>query len=221
MPIFWRVVYWTSQFLTWILLPFMQSYARSGGFSITGKIKTALIENAIYYGTYLLIFGAFLIYVAVNPHLHLEWNQLQTIGIAAANTWGLFLLVLLLGYGLVEIPRSYWNGAKRGYLLMKTYFKAAKLMTEKADAEENLEDAMEEVRKVNESIKYNHPLRKCVDTILKKCPTEYQEKMGRNMDDYEDFDEKHNIYPSEKSLVKLHKQVTLLIVSILLNDDFN
>lgn len=23
-------------------------------------------------------------------------------------------------------------------------------------------------------------------------------KMGRNMDDYEDFDEKHNTYPSEK-----------------------
>lgn len=90
---------------------------------------------------------------------------------------------------------------------MKTYFKAAKLMTEKADAEEALEDVMEEVCKVNGSIKYNHPLRKCVDTILKKCPTEYQEKMGRNMDDYEDFDEKHNTYPSEKSLVKLHKQV--------------
>uniref|UniRef100_A0A8C0QRV4 LMBR1 domain containing 2 n=1 Tax=Chelonoidis abingdonii TaxID=106734 RepID=A0A8C0QRV4_CHEAB len=207
MPIFWRVVYWTSQFLTWILLPFMQSYARSGGFSITGKIKTALIENAIYYGTYLLIFGAFLIYVAVNPNFNLQWNQLQTIGIAAANTWGLFLLVLLLGYGLVEIPRSHWNGAKRGYLLMKTYFKVAKLMTEKADAEESLEDIMEEVRKVNESIKYNHPLRKCVDTILKKCPTEYQERMGRNMDDYEDFDDRQNNYPSEKSLVKLHKQV--------------
>ncbi|KAM8960991.1 G-protein coupled receptor-associated protein LMBRD2 isoform 1-T1 [Pelodytes ibericus] len=207
MPIFWRVVYWTSQFLTWILLPFMQSYARSGGFSITGKIKTALIENAIYYGTYLLIFGALLIYVAVSPKLHLEWYQLQTIGIAAANTWGLFLLVLLLGYGLVEIPRSHWKGAKKGYLLMKTYFKAAKLMTEKADAEENLEDAMEEVRKVNECIKYNHPLRKCVDTILKKCPTEYQEKMGRNMDDYEDFEEKDISYPSEKTLVKLHKQV--------------
>lgn len=51
----------------------MQSYARSGGFSITGKIKTALIENAIYYGTYLLIFGAFLIYVAVNPDFNLQW----------------------------------------------------------------------------------------------------------------------------------------------------
>lgn len=56
-----------------LLLPFMQSYARSGGFSITGKIKTALIENAIYYGTYLLIFGSLLIYVAVHPAWHLSW----------------------------------------------------------------------------------------------------------------------------------------------------
>lgn len=207
MPVFWRVVYWTSQCLTWLLLPFMQSYARSGGFSITGKIKTALIENAIYYGTYLLIFGSLLIYVAVHPKWHLSWYELQTIGITAANTWGLFLLVLLLGYGLVEIPRSYWNASRHGHLLMKTYFKASKLMTEKADAEENLEDVMEEVRKVSESIKYNHPLRKCIDTILRKCPVDYQEKMGRNMDDYEDFDDKQNTYPTEKSLVKLHKQV--------------
>lgn len=148
----------------------MQSYARSGGFSITGKIKTALIENAIYYGTYLFIFGSLLIYVAVHPKWNLSWSvnqsriffhhchtllfvltflyhltryELQTIGITAANTWGLFLLVLLLGYGLVEIPRSYWEASRQGHLLIKTYFKAAKLMTEKADSEENLEDVME------------------------------------------------------------------------------
>uniref|UniRef100_A0A672S7G4 LMBR1 domain-containing protein 2-B-like n=1 Tax=Sinocyclocheilus grahami TaxID=75366 RepID=A0A672S7G4_SINGR len=206
MPVFWRVVYWTSQCLTWLLLPFMQSYARSGGFSITGKIKTALIENAIYYGTYLFIFGSLLIYVAVHPQWHLSWYGLQTIGITAANTWGLFLLVLLLGYGLVEIPRSYWEASRQGHLLIKTYFKAAKLMTEKADSEENLEDVMEEVRKINELIKYNHPLRKNVDTILRKCPVENQEKMGRNMDDFEDFDDKQT-YPTERSLSKLHKQV--------------
>lgn len=38
------------------------------------------------------------------------------------------------------------------------------------------------------------------------------------MDDYEDFDEKHNTYPSEKSLVKLHKQVTWLLGTVLLTD---
>ncbi|GCB84821.1 hypothetical protein scyTo_0025409 [Scyliorhinus torazame] len=73
-----------------------------------------------------------------------------------------------MGYGLVEIPRSYWNAARGGHLLTKTQFKVAKLMTEKADAEETLEDVMEEVRKLNETVKYNHPLRKYVDTIMRK-----------------------------------------------------
>uniref|UniRef100_A0A3Q3FAC8 LMBR1 domain containing 2 n=1 Tax=Labrus bergylta TaxID=56723 RepID=A0A3Q3FAC8_9LABR len=153
LPVFWRVVYWTSQFLTWLLLPFMQSYARSGAFSRVGKMKTALFENALYYGTYLLIFISLLIYLATHPKWHLTWSQLHTIGITAANTWGLFLLVLLLGYGLVEIPR---------------YFKAAKMATEKAEAEENLADAMEVRFFCHESVRYNNSLRKCVDTILTK-----------------------------------------------------
>ncbi|KAL0979830.1 hypothetical protein UPYG_G00190360 [Umbra pygmaea] len=207
LPVFWRVVYWTSQCLTWMLLPFMQSYARSGAFSISGKIKTALLENAIYYGTYLLIFCSLLIYVAVHPQWQLTWRGLQTIGIAAANTWGLFLLVLLLGYGLVEIPRSYWNSSRHGYLLAKTYFKVAKLAAEKAEAEENMDDTMQEVANSNEAIRYNHPLRKCIDTILRKCPTEIQDKMPRrNMEDSDD-DNTTVIYPSKRTLVKLHQQV--------------
>eukprot|EP00064_Thunnus_orientalis_P002002 superscaffoldBa00000139_g2007 len=131
-----------------LLLPFMQSYAQSGAFSKVGKIKTALIENAIYYGTYLLIFISLLIYVAAHPQWKLTWTELQTIGITAANTWGLFLLVLLLGYGLVEIPRSYWLSSCHGHLLAKTYFKTAKMATEKAAAEENLADVMEVISAV-------------------------------------------------------------------------
>ncbi|XP_059193816.1 G-protein coupled receptor-associated protein LMBRD2a [Centropristis striata] len=204
LPVFWRVVYWTSQFLTWLLLPFMQSYARAGAFSRVGKIKTALFENALYYGTYLLIFISLLIYVAVHPKWKFTWRELQTIGITAANTWGLFLLVLLLGYGLVEIPRSYWLSSSHGYLLAKTYFKAAKMATEKASAEENLADVMEEVAGVHESVRYNHNLRKCVDTIITKCPTEYQEEMGRKV---ESSCGEQNVLPTKRGLIKLHKKV--------------
>ncbi|TKS78609.1 LMBR1 domain-containing protein 2-B [Collichthys lucidus] len=157
-----------------LLLPFMQSYARAGAFSRVGKMKTALIENAIYYGTYLLIFISLLIYVAVHPKWKLSWRELQTIGITAANTWGLFLLVLLLGYGLVEIPRSYWRSSSQSYLLAKTYFKAAKMANEKVEAEENLADVMEDVAGIHESVRYNHSLRKCVDTILTKVITAVQ-----------------------------------------------
>uniref|UniRef100_UPI0037E82DC4 G-protein coupled receptor-associated protein LMBRD2a n=1 Tax=Semicossyphus pulcher TaxID=241346 RepID=UPI0037E82DC4 len=204
LPVFWRVVYWTSQFLTWLLLPFMQSYARAGAFSRVGKIKTALIENALYYGTYLLIFISLLIYLVTHPKWQLTWTELQTIGITAANTWGLFLLVLLLGYGLVEIPRSYWLSSSHGYLLAKAYFKAAKMATEKAEAEENLADVMEEVAGVHQSVRYSHGLRRCVDTILTKCPSEYQEEMGR---DVESSAAEQNVLPTKGGLIKLHKKV--------------
>ncbi|XP_074526397.1 G-protein coupled receptor-associated protein LMBRD2B-like [Halichoeres trimaculatus] len=207
LPVFWRVVYWTSQFLTWLLLPFMQSYARSGSFSRAGKVKTALIENALYYGTYLLIFISLLIYLATHPKWHLTWSQLQTIGITAANTWGLFLLVLLLGYGLVEIPRSYWLSSSHGYLLTKAYFKAAKMATEKVEAEEHLADVMEEVSSAHGSVRFNHSLRKCVDTILTKCPTEYQEEIGRDVESSNEQD----ALPTKRGLIKLHKKVIFAV----------
>lgn len=70
-------------------------------------------------------------------------QNLQVIGITASNTWGLLLLVLLLGYGLVEVPRKYWYQSKKGYLLNYIYFQLAKLSTEKSEAEEHLEDVLE------------------------------------------------------------------------------
>ncbi|XP_029019677.1 G-protein coupled receptor-associated protein LMBRD2B-like [Betta splendens] len=203
LPVFWRVVYWSSQFLTWLLLPFMQSYARSGAFSRVAKIKTALFENAIYYGTYLLIFIS-LLTLATHPQWKLTWSELQTIGITAANSWGLLLLVLLLGYGLVEIPRTCWMSSSHSYLLAKTYFKLAKMAAEKAAAEENLADVMEEVATCNDSVRYNHSLRKCVDTIIMKCPTEHQENMSRNA---ESVGGEQNVLPTKRRLVTLHKKV--------------
>lgn len=202
LPVFWRVVYWTSQCLTWLLLPFMQSYARSGAFSRMGKVKTALIENAIYYGTYLLIFLSLLIYVIIKWKF--TFSQLQTVCITAANTWGLFLLVLLLGYGLVEIPRSYWLSSNQAFLLNKTYFKVAKMATEKADAEENLANVMEEVATVHQSVRSNSSLRKQVDTILTKCPAIYQEEMTGEKTS---SPVAHNVVPSIGGLVTLHKKV--------------
>lgn len=75
--------------------------------------------------------------------VHLFREKLKVIGVTASNTWGLFLLVLLLGYGLVEVPRLVWNNAKHQYMLSRTYFKIAKQSTEKTEAEENLEDVLE------------------------------------------------------------------------------
>ena len=165
-PVLWRIIYWGSQLLTWLILPFMQSFAQSAEFTMSGKIRGSLIANAIYYGSYLCIFSILLIYVGVKHTL--DGQKLKVIGITASNTWGLFLLVLLLGYGLVEVPRSLWVKSRTALYLKELYFRIAKLHGEKCDAEENLEDILNEVKEVAEKIRYNHPLRYCIDLIVKK-----------------------------------------------------
>jgi hypothetical protein len=100
-PNLWRIIYWTSQFLTWLIMPLMQSYLKAGDFTFKGKFKAALIDNAIYYGSYLFICGVLLIYIALKPGVHLDWPKLKAIASSASNTWGLFLLVLLLGVYIV------------------------------------------------------------------------------------------------------------------------
>ncbi len=61
----------------------------------------------------------------------------------ASNTWGLLILTLLLGYGLVEVPRSLWNTTRRRHTMNHCYFKAAKLYTDLAEADDNLKEVTE------------------------------------------------------------------------------
>lgn len=205
-PSLLRINYWTSQFLTWLIMPLIQSYLKAGDFHFKGKLKSALIDNAIYYGTYLFICGILLIYIALKPGVHLDWQKLKAIASSASNTWGLFLLVLLLGYALVEMPRSLWNNSKPGFTLQYAYFKAAKLSAEKAEAEENVDDVLESLQTIAAIVPLNDDeLRPCVETILRKVPPELLERAhSRSANNGRD---RERLPPSEKSLVRLHRQV--------------
>lgn len=68
---------------------------------------------------------------------------MKAIASSASNTWGLLLLVCLLGYALVEIPRNLWLSTNPAYKLQKAYFKVAKISADKCEAEESLEDILE------------------------------------------------------------------------------
>lgn len=203
-PNLFRIIYWSSQLLTWVIMPLMQSYLKAGDFNMRGKFRSALIDNAIYYGTYLFICGVLLIYIALKPGIYLDWQKLKAIASSASNTWGLFLLVLLLGYALVEVPRSLFNNSKAGYTLQHAYFKLSKLSSDKAEAEENTEDVLESLQSLNILVPSHHELRPCVEEILCKVPTELMEKAKRSV--RADGGSSTSV-PSEKSLIRLHRQV--------------
>ncbi|XP_055716376.1 LMBR1 domain-containing protein 2 homolog [Phlebotomus papatasi] len=199
----WRIIYWSSQFLTWLIMPLMQSYLKSGEFTIKGKLTSALVDNAIYYGTYLFICGILLIYLIAKPEISLDWQKLKAIASSASNTWGLFLLILLLGYALVEVPRGLWNDSNPQFTLMHAYFKLSKLNSEKIEAEENVEDVLDSLNFISNTIPHHHELRVYVNIINRKVPVELMEKYKRK-------DAEQNmssVMPSEKSLSRLHRQV--------------
>ncbi|KAK9730741.1 LMBR1-like membrane protein [Popillia japonica] len=202
-PNLWRTVYWSMQFLTWLVMPMMQSYIKAGDFTIKGKLKSALIDNAIYYGSYLFICGILLIYLALKPGIDLDWPKLKAIASSASNTWGLFLLVLLLGYALVEVPRRLWNNSNYSYVLNHAYFKAAKLSSDKAEAEESVDDVLESLQAMSLAVKSSHPLHPNLETILQKIPVELKERMNRRFLP----EDTPTDCPSEKAFIRIHKQV--------------
>lgn len=203
-PNLWRVVYWTSEVLTWLILPLMQSYARAGEFTVKGKLKSALVDNAIYYGSYLFICGILLIYLAVKPGLQLDGQKLKAIASSASNTWGLLLLVGLLGYALVDIPRSLWRSAIPGHKLHLAYFKIAKVSADKCEAEETLEDVLESIQSMKSCVTHGDPLYLEMKTVLEKVPRDTNQRSkiqsaGAHADSM--------VSPTLKSLVRIHQQL--------------
>jgi hypothetical protein len=108
-------------------------------------------------------------------------EHLTVIAVTASNTWGLLLLVVLLGYGLVELPRHIWLMSTTGHLLQvctckcalvkwvqKTYFDIDKLSSDKNDAEETVASAYRDANDVLDALPANHPHREYAQTIIQK-----------------------------------------------------
>lgn len=60
---------------------------------------------------------------------------IQSYVMAAANSWGLFLVIVFMGYGLVSVPRSLWYSGNYDHHLHQHYANAAKLKEECLDSE--------------------------------------------------------------------------------------
>ncbi|XP_026812450.1 LMBR1 domain-containing protein 2 homolog [Rhopalosiphum maidis] len=207
LPNMWRVVYWTSQFLTWFIMPVMQYYVKSGEFTLKDKLKNAIKSNTLYYSTLLLIVTILIIYIALKPGVHLDWQKLKAIASSASNTWGLFLLILLLGIALVDIPRELWRSSQIDYTLRKVYFKLSKLNTEKLESEGALEDVLESIKSVSISMSPNDALYDYFQIILKKVPEDQQDFLKNVRSNSRN----HTTPPSIGMLTRLHKQLIVAV----------
>lgn len=102
----YTVFYYLLFFLCWVLIPIMQGCIDSGYYKFEDRLKYSLKINGLFY---LLIALAGLVFIGIVMKLGLPGDYgLMTFFLSLANCWGIFLIMVLLGYSLVAIPKSHW-----------------------------------------------------------------------------------------------------------------
>ena len=101
--------------LSWVIIPIAQEYERAADFTSKDRLKRAIKTNVIFYVILLVIGLIFLLYLIIKQQLtgyntNIEFlkifsRKLLAFLIALSNAWGIFLIIFLLGYGLVALPK--------------------------------------------------------------------------------------------------------------------
>ena len=107
LPYIWSFLYWATFALTWLVLPIHMGYVDAGDFTAWKKLRNSLSFNLYFYIALGAVCFVGVVLVAVLGHM--EVSTIVDVSIAASNTFGLLFGVVLLGYGLVEAPRSLWR----------------------------------------------------------------------------------------------------------------
>ena len=131
------------------------------------------------------------------------------LAIPAANAYGLMLLIILMGYGLVEIPRGLWFNANTRWVLKHLELKAPALKEACVDAESEIYEVARILGHASTKIQPDDELRPILDKLLEKCPLALNQ---RNM-----AEEEEGLPPTftKSSLVVLN---TRLKRALFLND---
>ena len=98
--------------------------------------------------------------------------RLPYVLVAFGNCWGLFQTILLLGYGLIAVPRYLWLAPDFDYYLRYLAYKAAWVSEEKNDFQLQLFTLAKLANAVDIQVSPSAKLRSFVDEILPHCSKE-------------------------------------------------
>jgi LMBR1-like membrane protein len=164
--IFWKTVYWISFNIQMFSNPVMAGYWRSGGFTPKRRLKDGVMENVVFYAQVGVPSVLFIIYAIFG--LRIPVTMLLDLAIPAMNAFGLILLVLLLSYGLVEIPRDLWFSSNVEWRLRYIESTVPSLKEHCVDSEAEVYEVARILALASTKIPANDPLRSNLDSIMEK-----------------------------------------------------
>ncbi|EEH44236.2 uncharacterized protein PADG_00525 [Paracoccidioides brasiliensis Pb18] len=148
MLVSWRIAYWLTFAMTWVVLPLLGEYIDSGYRTPKDRILYSLRSNGRYQ---LIVLGcgiAGLIYIIIQNGF--DFTSLKTLVMALAYFWGLALAIYLMGHGLVAIPRTLIRNANLGNKLRRIQARAPRIHDRLTDSMTNLEELEYQVSQLRE-----------------------------------------------------------------------
>ena len=148
---------------TWVFNPIIASFVSSADFTFTARMAASFKENILVYvvsgvvtvlGVLLLIFSG-----------KLTWEGIPGVISAAGNVFGLVVVVLLLAYGLVDVPRSIWRYSDLDAWSLHATKKVGKLHKKVEEAMSELKISAALAANMSKLISKRDSLRKYVDQI--------------------------------------------------------
>ena len=170
MVIVWNIMYWFSFVMCWAVYPFLETYAVSGYFTRCERAKESLRSNALFYGICggLGVVGYVVLLLVGKASVVNPMPVLMSLG----NAWGLLLLLLLLGYGLVEIPRSLWRSAHYRTRLDRCRFEIVDVRKKLLDARDGLAESVATLKRYAEKMSRRDPFWPLIEQVLSEVPAE-------------------------------------------------
>ncbi|KAH7622239.1 putative G-protein coupled receptor-associated protein LMBRD2B [Nannochloris sp. 'desiccata'] len=168
--ILWKISYWSTQALTWAIIPIIQGYVLSGSFTVSGRLKSAARRLWRFWIIVGVLAIAGILFAAAWGKLHID--TLPQLIVLLSNTYGLVAVVALLGYGLVEVPRVMWRRSFPESRLTWHLHRVGRAAVRLEDASKELERCLAVVIITSQQVPRSDPeLRKIADSLVSYADT--------------------------------------------------
>ena len=136
--VWWTVIFLATQVFAWIILPIAQEYDGAGQFTPGARFKHAVKENVKLYIILGIVAGILMGYIIFLKGVT-SFSGMVAICLAAANAFGLMLLVIFLSWGLLGVPKLLWHLSSPALILGEGYRRARQLSETLDEAKAEME----------------------------------------------------------------------------------
>ncbi|KAL7713601.1 LMBR1 domain containing protein [Entamoeba marina] len=164
LKIIWNIIYWSSFILMWTFIPYFMCYAFAGDFNILERCRTSIRRNVIFYLSVGIVGVGFLaLYLIFSRDS--DWYG---ICIAASNAYGLLMMIVLLGNGIVDVPYKILQRITLPLLRKVKMIEFYKYTQKYDEAKTEYLGYVSEIKQYDRTIKTTDPLRNYVDRLVNK-----------------------------------------------------